>query len=164
MSIATSFKRSKMVRKALYVAIFAFPVISIGLLTLRYRLPIGPIILSLTLIPIAGLLLARRSIARAVPDIIFGAIDTGLLTVPALWGGMLFGVAGAIAGGIIGDAVTDAIAGFFEGSIAEWLRGKGIEESREAVTTAFGKMAGCLFGSGVVLTIALIIGIQPNFQ
>ena len=94
---------------------------------------------------------------------VFGAIDTGLLTIPALWGGILFGVAGAIAGGVIGDAVTDAIAGFFEGSIAEWLRSKGIEESREAVTTALGKMSGCLLGSGFVLSVALLAGIKPEF-
>jgi len=152
-----------MIKKASYVTIFSLPVALIGVLTLRYQLPIGPIILALSLIPIAGLLVAKRSILGAIPDMIFGAIDTGLLTIPALWGGILFGVAGAIAGGIIGDALTDAIAGFFEGSIAEWLREKGIEESREAVTTALGKMAGCLFGSGVVLTIALLIGIQPKF-
>jgi hypothetical protein len=72
-------------------------------------------------------------------------------------------VAGAIAGGIIGDAITDAIAGFFEGSIAEWLRKKGIEESREAITTSLGKMAGCLLGSGIVLTTALFVGITPEF-
>ncbi len=99
----------------------------------------------------------------AIPDIIFGAIDTGLLTIPALWGGMLFGVAGAVAGGVIGDALTDAIAGFFEGSIAEWLRKKGIEESREATTSALGKMAGCLIGSGLVLSIALLFGVKPEF-
>ena len=78
-------------------------------------------------------------------------------------GRILFGVAGAIAGSVIGDALTDAIAGFFEGSIAEWLRAKGIEESREAVTTAFGKMSGCLLGAGVVLSIALLSGIEPKF-
>ena len=72
-------------------------------------------------------------------------------------------MAGAIAGGIIGDAITDAIAGFFEGSIAEWLRKKGIEESREAITTSLGKMAGCLLGSGVILTIALSLVIKPEF-
>ena len=155
--------RVRMIRKALYVTIFALPVAFIGVVALRYRLPIGPVILGLTLIPIVGLLVAKRSFVRAIPDIIFGAIDTGLLTVPALWGGILFGVAGAIAGGVIGDALTDGIAGFFEGSIAEWLRKRGIEESREAVTTAQGKMAGCLFGSGAVLTIALLIGIRPKF-
>jgi hypothetical protein len=154
----------KLVKKASYVSIFALPVALIGVLTLRYQLPIGPIILGLTLIPIAGILLAKKSMIGAIPDMIFGAIDTGLLTIPALWGGILFGVAGAIAGGIIGDAITDAIAGFFEGSIAEWLRKKGIEESREAVTTSLGKMAGCLLGSGLVLTIALFIGIKPEFD
>ena len=153
----------KLVKKASYVSIFALPVALIGVLTLRYQLPIGPIILGLTLIPIAGILLAKKSMVGAIPDMIFGAIDTGLLTIPALWGGVLFGVAGAIAGGILGDAITDAIAGFFEGSISEWLRKKGIEESREAVTTSLGKMAGCLLGSGVVLTIALLIGIKPKF-
>jgi hypothetical protein len=153
----------KLVKKASYVSIFALPVALIGVFTLRYQLPIGPIILGLTLIPIAGILLTKKPMIGAIPDMIFGAIDTGLLTIPALWGGVLFGVAGAIAGGIIGDAITDAIAGFFEGSIAEWLRKKGIEESREAVTTSLGKMAGCLLGSGVVLTIALSIGIRPQF-
>lgn len=152
-----------MIRKASYVGILALPVALIGVLALHYQLPLGPIVIGMTLIPIVGLLMAKRSIAGAIPDIVFGAIDTGLLAIPALWGGILFGVAGAIAGGVIGDALTDAIAGFFEGSIAEWLRKRGIEESREAVTTALGKMAGCLFGSGAVLTIALLIGIKPEF-
>ena len=153
----------KLLKKASYVSIFALPVALIGVLTLRYELPIGPIILGLSLIPIVGIFLSRKSLMGAIPDMIFGAIDTGLLTIPALCGGIFFGVAGAIAGGIIGDAITDAIAGFFEGGIAEWLRKKGIEESREAVTTSLGKMAGCLLGSGFVLTIALFIGIKPEF-
>jgi hypothetical protein len=154
----------KLVKKASYVTIFALPVAIIGVFILRYRLPICPIIVELTLIPIAGILLAQKPMVGAIPDMVFGAIDTGLLTIPGLWGGVLFGIAGAIAGGIIGDAITDAIAGFFEGSLAEWLRKRGIEESREAVTTSLGKMAGCLLGSGVVLTIALIIGIEPEFS
>ena len=154
----------KIMKKASYVSIFALPVALIGVLTLRYQLPIGPIILGLSLIPIAGIILSKKALIGAVPDIIFGAIDTGLLTIPALWGGILYGVAGAIAGGIIGDAITDAIAGFFEGSIAEWLRKKGIEESREAITTSLGKMTGCLLGSGIVLTVALFIGITPDFD
>jgi hypothetical protein len=153
----------KLIKKASYVSLFALPVALIGVLTLRYQLPIGPIILGLTLIPVAGIIFAEKSITGAIPDLIFGAIDTGLLTIPALWGGVFFGVAGAIAGGIIGDAITDAIAGFFEGSIAEWLRKKGIEESREPVTTSLGKMSGCLLGSGIVLSVALLIGIKPQF-
>jgi hypothetical protein len=153
-----------MMRKASYVSAVGLPVALIGVLTLQYQLPVGPIVLVLAFIPLLGLLVARRPLVRAVPDIVFGAIDTGLLTIPALWGGILFGVAGAIAGGVIGDALTDAIAGFFEGSIAEWLCGKGIEASREAVTTALGKMSGCLLGSGLVLTVALLLGIKPEFS
>jgi len=152
-----------LIKKASYVGILALLVAVIGIYCLQYRLPIGPIILGMSLIPLAGLLIARRSLLGAVPDVIFGAIDTGLLTIPALRGGILFGVAGAIAGGVIGDAVTDSIAGFFEGSIAEWLREKGIVESREAITSALGKMAGCLIGSGVILTIAILLGIKLEF-
>lgn len=149
-----------MIRNACYVGVFGFIVAVVGVATLQYRFAIGPIILALTLIPLAGLFLAKRRLKGAIPDLIFGAIDTSLLTIPAIWGGVSFGVAGAIAGGVIGDALTDGVAGFFEGGIATWLREKGIEESREPITTALGKMAGCLFGSGLVLSMALFLGIR----
>lgn len=153
-----------MIKKASYVGCFGMIVAIFGVVTLQYRFPIGPVVLLLTVIPVLGLIFARRPLKGSIPDLIFGALDTGLLTIPALWGGTLFGVAGAIAGGVIGDALTDGIAGFFEGGIAEWLRKKGIEEAREPVTTALGKMAGCLFGSGLVLSVALILGIQLAFD
>jgi len=147
----------------LYIIVIAALVGILGFLTLQYEIQIGPIILALTLLPLVGLVFAKRSLKSALPDLIFGAIDTGLLTIPALWGGILFGVVGAIAGGVIGDALTDAIAGFFEGGIAKWLRDKGVETSRESVTSSLGKMAGCLLGSGFILTIALLFGIKPEF-
>lgn len=153
-----------MIKSALYVALFGFIVALVGVWTLVNNFMVGPIVLVLTVVPIVGLVLAKRAFKSAVPDLVFGAIDTGLLTVPALWGGIYFGVAGAIAGGVIGDALTDGIAGFFEGGIAKWLRERGIEESRDPVTTALGKMGGCLFGSGVVLCIALMLGIRPEFM
>lgn len=152
-----------MMKKAVYVAIISVPVALAGVIALRHQFPIGPIVLGLGLVPIVGLLLAKRRLMGAVPDMVFGALDTGLLVIPALWGGIAFGVAGAIAGGVIGDALTDGVAGFFEGSIAEWLRGRGIEESREAITTALGKMSGCLLGAGMVLSFALLLGIKPEF-
>lgn len=157
-------KPGNMFVKFIYVAILATIVGVIGVFALQYELKIGPIILALSVIPIAGLFAVRRSIRGAIPDLIFGTIDTGLLTIPALWGGLLFGVVGAIAGGVIGDSITDAIAGFFEGGIAKWLRNKGIDESREPITTSLGKMAGCLFGSGLVLTVALLFGIHLEFK
>ncbi|UCD36715.1 MAG: hypothetical protein JSW54_07665 [Fidelibacterota bacterium] len=152
-----------MVRKAGYVSAFGLIVAVVAVTTLKHRIAIGPIVLVLTAIPLVGLRLSHRSLKSALPDIVFGSLDTGLLTIPALWGGMFFGVAGAIAGGVVGDALTDGIAGFFEGGIAEWLRERGIEASREPVTTSLGKMAGCLLGSGAVLTIALLLGIVPEF-
>jgi hypothetical protein len=152
-----------MMKKAVYVTIISVPVALGGVFALQQQFPIGPIVLALGFVPFAGLLLAKRRLTGAVPDMVFGALDTGLLVIPALWGGIAFGVAGAIPGGVIGDALTDAIAGFCEGSIAEWLRERGIEESREAVTTALGKMSGCLVGAGVVLSLALFLGIRPEF-
>ncbi|UCC12765.1 MAG: hypothetical protein JSW02_04360 [candidate division WOR-3 bacterium] len=152
-----------MIKKAGYVGVLGIIVAVIGVATLQSSLPVGPVILGLATIPLVGIIIAKRTMRSAIPDLIFGAIDTGLLTIPALWGGAIFGVAGAIAGGVIGDALTDGIAGFFEGSIATWLRRKGIEESREPINAALGKMAGCLAGSGLVLTCALIIGIRVRF-
>ena len=44
----------KIMKKALYVSVFALPVALIGIFILRYQLLIGPIILGLSLIPVAG--------------------------------------------------------------------------------------------------------------
>jgi hypothetical protein len=94
-----------------------------------------------------------------IPDLIFGAIDTGLLTICALIGAKSFGILGAVIGGVVGDAITDGIAGFFEGGIAEWLRKRGIESSRTAIGCSMGKMTGCFFGCGIVLTFVAVAGI-----
>lgn len=151
-----------MLRRAAYVTVIALLVASAGYASLEYRLATGPTVLCLAVLPLLGLAVSGRSFAGATPDLIFGAIDTGLLAIPALCGGMAFGVAGAVAGGVIGDALTDSIAGFFEGGIAQWLRKRGIEESRESVTTALGKMGGCLVGSGLVLSLAWLLGVAPR--
>jgi len=152
-----------MLSKAVFVGIIGLLVAMLGVASLQSRLPIGPVVVLLGLIPLAGLFLARRSLGGAIPDLIFGAIDTGLLAVAAISGGVLFGVAGAIAGGVIGDSLTDGVAGFFEGGIAKWLGAKGIQASREPVTTSLGKMAGCLLGSGLVLTVGCFLGVSPGF-
>jgi len=115
-------------------------------------------VLGMTAVPVAAARVARLDLLTLVPDALFGAIDTGLLTFAALIGASTYGVVGAIVGGVVGDAITDGIAGFFEGRIAEWLRAKGIDDSRTAVGSACGKMAGCLAGSGLVLTAAMLCG------
>ena len=148
-----------MLRKAFLILPVSALVFAVGLATLHFDLPVGPIILILGFLPLIVLTISGRRVSRAIPDLVFGVVDTGLLTIPALAGGLAYGVPGAVAGGVIGDAITDSIAGLFEGAVAEWLRARGYDESREAVTTSLGKMAGCLFGSGLVLSVALAAGI-----
>lgn len=148
----------KIFKEALYVAILGIAVLALAIEFLRINIMSGPLVIVLSIFPVSGILISRRKFTRSIPDLIFGAIDTGLLTIPAILGGLRFGLAGAIAGGVIGDAVTDAIAGFFEGGIARWLREKGIEASRDPITSSLGKMAGCLLGAGIVLTCALFLG------
>jgi hypothetical protein len=144
-------------REVAYVAVIALIVATGGVVTLHEGWILGPITICLSFLPLGGLVVGRHSIQSAVPDLVFGGIDTGLLTIPAIWGGLKFGATGALAGAVIGDAITDSIAGFFEGGIARWMRSKGIEESRDPVTTALGKMAGCLAGAGIVLTLYYLI-------
>lgn len=118
----------------------------------------GAGVLVMALLPLAVARLGAGGFRRLIPDLIFGAIDSGLLVVAACIGAAGFGLKGAIIGGVVGDAVTDGIAGFFEGGIAEWLRARGIEESRTTLGSSCGKMAGCLAGSGSVLCVLQLAG------
>jgi hypothetical protein len=137
-------------------------VLLVAVFSLEFGILNGPIIVGLGLLPLLGLLVSRRPLVSAVPDLIFGAIDTGLLAIPAVFGALRFGVFGALAGGVVGDAVTDSIAGLFEGGIARWLRARGIDESRDPVTSSMGKMAGCLVGAGLVLSVFHLFGVTPD--
>lgn len=74
----------------------ALSVALIGVLAMRYQLPIEHIVFRLILIPIVGLLIAKRSMVGSIQDIVFGVIDTGLLTILAFLGGILFGVVGPL--------------------------------------------------------------------
>ena len=149
-----------MFRQATIVGPVIIVVGGAGVWAVQSHLPLGPVVLALAVLPIIVLLTARHRLSAAVPDLVFGSIDTGLLVIPTLLGGLTFGVAGAIAGTVIGDALTDAIAGFFEGNIAEWLRSAGFSEAREPVPTSLGKMAGALLGAGLVLSIAWLVGVD----
>jgi hypothetical protein len=114
----------------------------------------------MAVLPLLVALWMELSLKRLIPDFIFGAIDTGLLTVFAIAGGQTFGVIGAVVGGVVGDAITDGIPGFFEWNIAEWLRNRGVDKSRLPLSSGLGKMAGCLLGSGVILIGAALLGIH----
>jgi len=129
-------------------------IISTVSLTIHNTRWIGPVIILLGFIPWIPLKLSGRTIKSTGADIIFGAIDTGLLGVAALIGANFAGVLGAIVGGAVGDSITDSLAGIFEGKAAQYLRKRGIEEARTPLSSSMGKMSGCLLGVGLVLTIA----------
>ncbi|MBN2102925.1 hypothetical protein JW835_02690 [bacterium] len=121
---------------------------------------IGPGVVVMSALPLLAAKIAKLKLKSLIPDLVFGSVDTGLLTIGAVIGATGFGVLGAVVGGVVADAITDGIAGFFEGSAAEWLRSKGFEESRTALGSACGKMAGCLLGSGWMLTLLTIAGVS----
>ena len=119
---------------------------------------IGFILIILALLCVASLIPFKIKLRSIQPDIIFGLIDNGILAIMAIFGGHFAGITGAILGGVIGNAITDGIAGIFEGYHAEKLRSLLVPEERTMLKSAVGKMAGCLFGAGVVLAIANLIG------
>lgn len=120
---------------------------------------IGLIFIGLGFIVLLPLKFFNMSIKSVRPDIIFGLIDNGILAIFALIGADLAGVFGAIIGGLVGNTLTDGLAGIFEGYSAEKLRKNGITEKRTALSSAVGKMAGCLFGAGIVLFLAWLINV-----
>ena len=107
-----------MIRNVTIVAIVIVLVGGVGIFVLHNALALGPVVLSLGFVPLIALLFSGRRLAPAVPDLVFRDLDTGLLTLPAIWRGVTFGVVGAVAGIVIGDGITDAVAGFFQGHIA----------------------------------------------
>ena len=147
-------KKQGFIPALLSVTIVSIVVISVVSFTIFHTKLIGPAIILLGFIPWIPLRISGRTIRSTGADIVFGAIDTGILGVVALIGASFAGVLGAIVGGAVGDSITDGVAGLFEGRMAEYLRRHGIEESRTPLSSSMGKMSGCLIGVGIVLTMA----------
>ena len=146
--------RQSLIPAVTSVIIISLVVVGAISFTIHNSKLIGPTIILLGLIPWIPLRLSGRTITSTGADIIFGAIDTGILGILALIGASFAGVLGAIVGGAVGDSITDGFAGLFEGRVAEYLRKHGIEESRTPLSSSMGKMSGCLIGVGIVLTVA----------
>ena len=150
-------KREGIFAAFLHVVILSVVIVAAVSFVVHNKTRVGLILLLLAFLPLVPLTVAGRSIQSVGADIIFGAIDTGLLGIAALIGASFAGVLGAIVGGAVGDAITDALAGLFEGKVAESLRKRGIEEARTPLSTSMGKMSGCLLGVGITLTVAWTI-------
>jgi len=120
---------------------------------------IGFIFLGLGLISLLFLKFFKIEFSSVYPDIVFGAIDNGVLIFAAVLGGAYAGVAGAIIGGAAGNTITDGIGGLFEGHLAQHQRKYKIDNLRTAMSTMLGKMTGCLFGAGTGLIIVWLISL-----
>lgn len=114
----------------------------------------GFVLIALGAVCILSLIPFRIKFKSALPDVFFGIIDNGILAVMAIFGGHFGGIAGAVLGGVVGNAITDGIAGIFEGYIAERIDKQDVANHRSMLKSAVGKMAGCLFGAGAVLSVA----------
>lgn len=120
---------------------------------------IGPALLGVGIINLVFLKFFRITLTEVYPDVIFGAIDNGVLVFAAVLGGAYAGVAGAIIGGAAGNTITDGIGGLFEGYIAEKQALKKIIHKRTALSSMLGKMVGCLFGAGLGLILVWVVSL-----
>ena len=138
-----------------FLSVLVITLVAVGSLWLAvgYKFAIGPTLLMLGVLSLLPLRFFDGSIKSCAADIVFGTIDTSLLGVAALIGASFAGVLGAIAGGAAGDAITDGFAGLWEGRVAVYLREHGIGEARTPLSASMGKMAGCFFGIGLLLTL-----------
>lgn len=136
------------------ILILCFIIGTVSIFIVKDGYWIGLVLILLAALCLASLLPFKISLKSVLPDIYFGLIDNGILAIMAIFGGHFGGVTGAILGGVVGNAITDGIAGIFEGYSAEKLRLQLVHEERTMLKSAVGKMAGCLFGAGVILFIA----------
>ena len=135
------------------VVILTIIILAITYLSINQKKVVGPLLFLTGIISLMPALYFKIPFKLLKSDIIFGLIDNGILVVFAIIGAELFGIFGAVVGGAVGNAITDAFAGIFEGLEAQKIK----NGRRTALSVAIGKLAGCLFGAGVVLTIGWTI-------
>ena len=146
--------RQKLILSVLNIVTLCIIIAAVSVFFVNNARWIGIILIFLAILCVLSLIPFKIKLRSIQPDIVFGLIDNGVLAILAIFGGHFAGITGAILGGVVGNAITDGIAGIFEGYSAEKLRLQLISEERTMLKSAVGKMAGCLFGAGIVLVIA----------
>jgi len=153
-------KNHKFLKAIFTFILLSIVVIGVSLYFVFDNKLIGPAFLIMGLISLIFLKVVGVKIRSVYPDMIFGAIDNGVLVFAAVFGGTYAGIAGAIIGGAAGNTITDGIGGLFEGYIAQHQRSLKINNLRTAMSTMLGKMAGCLFGAGLGLILVWLLTIS----
>jgi len=118
---------------------------------------IGLILIALSFLPLLSLKLTGEKIRESLSEILFGTVNTGLITLLAIGGYRLEGIFGAIMGVAVGDAITEGFSGILEGELADILIKYKIKEKIDPLISSLGKMAGALLGGGIVLWIYSLI-------
>ena len=118
---------------------------------------IGLILIVAGLLPLLSLKLTGEKIKESIAEIIFGAFNTGLITAMAIVGYNIEGILGAVIGVALGDAITEGYSGILEGEIADLMLKWKIKEKIDPLNSSLGKMAGALFGGGIVLLVFSLI-------
>ncbi len=149
--------RQKLIVSVLNITTLCIIIAAVSVFFVNNARWIGIVLIFLAILCVLSLIPFKIKLRSIQPDIVFGLIDNGVLAILAIFGGHFAGVTGAILGGVVGNAITDGIAGIFEGYSAEKLRLQLISEERTMLKSAVGKMAGCLFGAGIVLVIANLL-------
>ncbi len=149
--------RPKFIPSVINIVALCIVIVGVSVFFIDKATWMGPAMIIIGIICLLSLKFFKIKLRTTLPDIFFGVLDNGSLAIFAIFGARFAGVAGAIIGGIAGNAVTDGIAGLFEGYAAEKLRLQNVSEKRTMLKSAVGKMAGCLLGAGVILTIASFI-------
>tara|TARA_Y100000310_G_C20686953_1_gene819644 strand:- start:1410 stop:1886 length:477 start_codon:yes stop_codon:yes gene_type:complete len=152
-------KKNSLIKALSSFLVFSIIVAAISLYFIFNKALIGPLFILLGFAGWLFLKVVKIKFEAVYPDIIFGAIDNGVLVFAAVLGGMYAGVFGAIIGGAAGNTVTDGLGGLFEGYIAENQRRFKIDNRRTATSTMLGKMIGCLWGAGMGLVVVWMINL-----
>jgi hypothetical protein len=145
--------KESLIKSLLSVTILSVITIVAVILFIYQKTWMGFIFIVLGLLHLWVLRVFGISVRMVWPDIVFGVIDNGILVIAAIIGADFAGILGAVIGGSAANAITDGFAGVFEGWTAQYLRKHKIKEKRTVLSSALGKMAGCLFGAGIVMLL-----------
>lgn len=150
-------EKVELIEALIHVTILSVIIVVVAYLYAKHEFLIAPIIILLGFFPLVSLKLAGFKIREAISEIVFGAVNTGLITLMAIGGFEIGGILGAVIGVAVGDAITEGLSGVLEGEVADILMKYKIKEKINPLTSSLGKMSGALFGGGIVLLIFAFI-------
>jgi len=154
MNYKSYFKKEEYILKEalIHVTIISAIVFAIAYFAHDFK-QVGLILIAAGFLPLISLKLTGEQIKESIAEIIFGMFNTGLITAMAIVGYNIEGILGAV----IGDAITEGYSGILEGEVADLMLKWKIKEKIDPLNSSLGKMAGALFGGGIVLLIFSLI-------